>query len=80
MEQLAELVDESAYDLRSWVQSLLIMGHWLDARSLSLSMKQLAYVCCAAGLERAARSVAASNYSLMQDFLDLYGCEQARKK
>ena len=79
LELLSERVDESAYDLRSWVKSLSIMGHWLDARSLILSMEdQLAYVCCAA--EAGAASSCEQLPSLVGELLDQYGCEQARKK
>jgi len=45
---LLELVDESPFSLRQWVDAFIILGQWLDARGLRASFDdQLGYVSCA---------------------------------
>lgn len=79
-ERLSELVDESDYDLRQWIKSLSIIGHWLDSHSLTMPLgDQVGYVCCAV------EAIGAGAFyedlpTLVREMLGKYGCERAVKK
>lgn len=77
--ELITNADESHFSLRDWVQSLIILGHWLDARNLKLPLSdQIGYVCCAAESAGAGSNL---EYlpSLVEVMLEQYGCERAEK-
>ena len=79
-EQLFEMVDESEFSLRDWVESLLIVGHWLDSHTLKMPLSdQLGYVSCSVD------AVGSSGpYTelpvIVRQMLDAYGCERADEK
>lgn len=75
--RLVEAADESDYSLRAWVESLIVMGHWLDARSQYLSLEeQIGYISCA-GESAGAGSNFESLPGLVEVMLETYGCERA---
>lgn len=77
---LIETADESPFSLRQWVEALIVLGHWLDARGLYLPMEdQVGYVCCSAD---AAGSGANLEHlpSLTEAMLQNYGCERAEPR
>ena len=77
---LFQEVDESGFSLADWVESLLVLYKWLDEKELTLSPQSgLGYISCAA------KSVDSSSTlihlpSLIDDFLEQYGCERAVEK
>ena len=77
---LLQEVDESSFSLADWLDALGVLYKWLDKDGLVLLPEHgLGYVSCAA------KSVSSnSTYihlpSLVQDFLEQYGCELAVKK
>lgn len=77
---LFQKVDESSFALADWVDSLVLMDKWLDRKALSLPFIDcLSYISCAA--ESAGGSATLIQLpSLVEDFLEQYGCENAVKK
>jgi len=79
-DRLLELVDESDYSLRHWVESVRTVQAWLDTHGLEMSTEdQLGYICCA-GESAGAGSNLSHLPSLVADVLNAYGCERALKK
>ena len=77
---LTEAVDESDFSLRDWVESLIVMAHWLDSRGLELPMRdQIGYVCCS-GDSAGAGSNLEHLPGLVEAMLKQYGCERAERK
>ena len=78
--RLVASVDESNYSLRQWVESLMVMGQWLDVRGRALPLEdQVGYVCCAAEAS-AASSTMTHLPDLVGEMLEAYGCERAVEK
>jgi hypothetical protein len=72
-----ESVDDSSFSLRNWVEALRVLGHWLDARGLSLSLSdQIGYVACATDAAGAGSNLTHLP-SLVEEMLETYGCERA---
>jgi hypothetical protein len=77
---LLEAVDASHFSLGAWVEALLVLSQWLEARGLVLCIEdQLAYTECACAAAGAGASLS-DLPSLVQDLLQAYGCERAVKK
>ena len=48
-DRLLAHVDESPFSLLDWMESLKLLGHWLDAHGRTMPVEdQLGYVSCAA--------------------------------
>ena len=79
-ERLGELVDESDYELRDWIQSLSIIGHWLDSHSMQMPLDdQVGYVCCA--VEAIGAGATFEDLpNIVREMLEKYGCDRAVKK
>lgn len=77
LNEFLEDVDDSPFSLRDWISALRILGSWLDARKLTLSLQdQIGYVSCAA--ESAGASANLTELSaLVDEMLTAYGCERA---
>ena len=73
-------VDESSFALADWLESLVVLFRWLDENGLSLSHENcLGYVSCA--VKSVGNNSALIHLpSLVQEFLEQYGCELAVKK
>ena len=77
---LLKEVDESSFALSDWLESLVLLDKYLDQKGLSLSPRDsIGYISCVA------KSVSNSATlihlpSLVNDFLEQYGCERAVKK
>ncbi len=73
-------VDESSFVLADWLDSLAVLYMWLNEKGLILPPEEgLSYIECAA------KSVSSSAMlthlpSLVDDFLEQYGCDRAVKK
>lgn len=78
--RLLECADESDFSIKDWVEALLVLDRWLEAKDLQLSMDdQIGYVCCAA--ESAGAGAYLSHLStLVHEMLKAHGCERAVKK
>ena len=77
---LLDEVDESGFSLYQWVEALVVLSQWLDARDLTLSTEEsLGYVSCAAASAGSAANLSHLS-SLVSDFLEQYGCERSVKK
>jgi len=80
LERLGQLVDESDYELRQWVQSLSILGHWLESHSLQMAMDdQIGYVSCSVEA-LGSGTIYQDLPTIIQEMLDKYGCDLAVKK
>jgi len=80
IDALLELVDEGEYSLRDWIEALREIGHWLDAREMEMAMMdQLGYISCAS-VSAGAGANLSHLPSLVDDMLQMYGCERAVKK
>lgn len=74
---LVDAADESAYSLRQWVDALIVIGQWLDARGLRASFDdQLGYIHCACE-SAGAGTVLIPLPSLVSEMLDDYGFDLA---
>lgn len=72
-------VDESHYTLRQWIDALIVMGHWLDARSLAASLEdQIGFVSCANAAAGAGAHLTTLS-AIVSEMLDTYGFERAEK-
>jgi hypothetical protein len=77
--QLLELTDESPFTLRQWVESMRTLNAWLGAHGLQMSVEdQLGYICCAGESASAAANLTVLP-ALVEDMLETYGCERARR-
>lgn len=75
-----EYVDDSAFSLRDWIDALRCLGHWLDARSLTMQLEdQIGYVSCASMAVDVSANLTHLP-SLVDDMLETYGCERAVEK
>ena len=78
-EMLLQEVDESNFSFEDWVYALVRLYEWLEHEGLTLPFQDsLGYVSCAA------KSVDNSSAlchlpSLVDDFLEQYGCDRAIK-
>lgn len=74
LEQLAEAVDSSHFTMDDWLQALIEMELWLEHKNLFLKRDaRVAYIECAASVADNLSDLA----SVVRDFLEAYGCEQA---
>lgn len=74
---LIDAADESQFSLRQWVESLIVIGHWLDAHKMDMSMTdQIGYVFCAGESAGAAANLEHLP-DLVEAMLKQYGCERA---
>ena len=77
LKTLLREVDDSPFTLTDWLQSLIVLHDWLDAKQLTVPLEEgIGYISCAA------KSVGDSAMlthlpSLVDDFLNQYGCERA---
>ena len=73
-------VDASEFTLSEWVAALRVLADWLQQQQRTLPMPdQIGYiecVCAAAGAGAHLSDLA----SLLEEMLQLYGCERALKK
>ena len=77
---LLNAVDESEFSLHEWIESLLVMDQWLEQNSLTLSTENsIEYVSCAATAVGGTLNLCHLP-TVVNDFLEQYGCEQAVKK
>jgi len=77
---LTDSADESSFSLRDWVESLIVVGHWLDAHSKELSFEdQIGYICCA-GDSAGAGTNLEHLPALVESMLEQYGCERAEPR
>lgn len=77
---LLNAVDESDFSLHEWVESLMLVDRWLENDHLILSIENnIEYVSCAAAAVRGS-STLCHLPSVVNDFLEQYGCELAVKK
>ena len=77
---LLNAVDESEFSLHEWVESLLVMDQWLEHNNLILSTNNsIEYVSCAAAAVGKTPTLCHLP-TVVNDFLEQYGCEQALKK
>ena len=73
---LLEEVDASRFSLRQWVEGMVVLGHWLDARRQRASLvDQIGYVSCASAAAGAGASLS-SLPGLVEDMLETYGFER----
>ncbi len=79
-DQLLSYVDESPFSLIDWIESLKLLGHWLDAHDQLMEVEdQLGYVSCA--VEAAGADAQLAHLpTLVSDMLHAYGCERAVEK
>jgi len=78
--RLLESADESPFSLRQWVESLRSLRAWLDARCLEMPMdEQLGYVSCACETSEASAHLSYLP-ALVDEMLELYGCERAQPR
>ena len=77
---LLEEVDDSTYSLREWIDALVVMGEWLDARGLKAGIEdQIGFVSCANASAGAGASISVLS-GIVSDMLDQYGFERAVAK
>jgi hypothetical protein len=77
---LSDSADESSFSLRDWVESLIVVGHWLDAHSKELSFEdQIGYISCA-GDSAGAGTNLEHLPALVESMLEQYGCERAEPR
>ncbi|MEO0509852.1 MAG: hypothetical protein AAF065_08340 [Verrucomicrobiota bacterium] len=77
---LLEEADNSDFSLRQWIDALIIMGHWLDSRSLCANLEdQIGFASCASAAVGAGSSMTTIS-GAVSDMLDEYGFERATKK
>ncbi|MGB1128012.1 MAG: hypothetical protein ACPG3X_06565 [Opitutales bacterium] len=80
LKPLLEDVDDSHFSLRHWVDALILMGEWLDARGLMASLEdQIGFVSCANAAAGAGAQVS-SLPGIVSEMLESYGFERAVKK
>ena len=73
-------VNDSHYSLRQWIDALIVVGHWLDARGLAASLQdRIGFVSCANAAAGAGANLTPLS-ALVSDMLDSYGFERAVKK
>ena len=78
--RLLESADESPFSLRQWVESLRSLRAWLDVRRLEMSLEeQLGYVSCACETSEASAHLTYLP-ALVDEMLELYGCERAQPR
>lgn len=79
-DKLLREVDESNFTLTDWVEALIAFDKWLDRNGLTLSLQdRLAYISCAA--KSVGNHATLSHLpSLVQEFLEQYGCGRAAKR
>lgn len=78
--QLLEQVDASDFSLREWLDGLVLLTQWLEARGLELGVAdQIGYVNCAAEAAGAGSGLSRLP-SLVEEMLDDFGCERAAPK
>lgn len=78
--QMAAEIDESAFSLTAWVESLLFTHQWLEERGLHANFTDaLSYIgCCAtAASHGAATTPLADLRSTVEEMLNRYGLEAA---
>lgn len=76
--ELFQKVDESSYSLKDWSTALTVLSRWLNHNNLKLQQSDaLNYVECAAQSE--SNPSYAHLPSLVEYFLEEYGCEYAVK-
>lgn len=72
--RLLQAVDDSDCALDDWLRALLEIELWLQRENRSLKREnRVAYIACAASVADHFSDLA----SLVADFLDAYGCDQA---
>jgi|GEM_PF-449172 hypothetical protein len=73
-------VDDSPFTFVDWVEALVTLNNWLVARDLVLAelSARIGYVSCAAEVAGVAGPMSHLP-SIVADFLQAYGCEQAVK-
>lgn len=77
---LLDVVDESAYSLRQWVDAFMVVGQWLHARGLRASFQdQLGYVSCACEAAGAGANLTTLT-AIVSEMLDEHGFECAVKE
>lgn len=77
---LLEAADESPFTLRQWVESLIVVGHWLDAHHMEMSITdQIGYVCCA-GESTGGGATLEHLPDVVEAMLEQYGCDRATPK
>ena len=78
--RLFQKVDESSFTLVEWLDSLAALHRWLDEKGLTLTPEDsVGYISCAA---KSVENHPTLNHlpSLINDFLEQYGCDLAAKK
>ncbi|MGJ8641082.1 MAG: hypothetical protein ACSHYA_16955 [Opitutaceae bacterium] len=79
-DEFLELVDQSDFSLRDWVEAMRVIGQWLDGRGLRMEFgDQVGYVSCASASAGAGANLAYLP-GLVDEMLTTYGCERAVKK
>ncbi|CAA6679953.1 MULTISPECIES: hypothetical protein [unclassified Lentimonas] len=77
---LLDEADDSGFSLHQWVEALVVLSQWLDARGLTVSTEEsLGYVSCAAASADSGGTLSHLP-SLVSDFLEQYGCERSVEK
>jgi hypothetical protein len=80
VQKLLDEVDESDYSLRQWIDALVVLGHWMDARALTARLEdQIGYVGCACAAAGASANLTPLS-GLVADMLESYGFECAEKR
>jgi hypothetical protein len=70
-------VDESHYSLRQWIDALIVMCHWLDARGLAASLEdRIGFAGCANAAAGAGANLTSLS-ALVSEMLDNYGFERS---
>ncbi len=78
--EFLETIDESDFPPRQWVESLRIIGEWLDARGLGFSLRdRIGYIGCAAESAGAGSNLEHLP-SLVHEMLERHGCERAESR
>jgi hypothetical protein len=70
-------VDDSEFPFGQWIDALIVLGQWMDARALKADLEdQVGYVHCASA-SGGANLVPLS--AVLEDMLETYGFERAEK-
>ena len=73
-------VDESHYSLRQWIDGLIVMSYWLDARDLAASLEdRIGFASCANAAAGAGANLTTLS-ATVSEMLDSYGFERSVKK
>lgn len=74
---LLEVVDESPYSLRHWVDALIVLGQWMQVRGLRATLQdQLGYVGCACEAAGSGANLTTLP-AIVSEMLDEHGFEGA---